>query len=122
MQHLGCVTTSPTHQQGRGADQAHCPTPARVQRTRARLDTLGVDTHVLLVDDYIGQCHDAGWDGEAGFVDFVTSIGEGIDEAAARELWRLPPETGARCQDHDELQEKPLRLHACAESVASCAV
>ena len=36
------------------------------------------------------QCHGAGWNAKRGFVDFVLSIGEGLDEDAARQLWKLP--------------------------------
>lgn len=72
------------------------------QRTRTRLDQFGVDTHALSVDDYLARCSDAGWGAEYGFVDFVRSIGEGLDEMAARELWRLPPETGAPHRNHNE--------------------
>mgnify|MGYP001556465476 FL=1 len=36
------------------------------------------------------QCREAGWNAKRGFVDFVLSIGEGFDEDAARQLWKLP--------------------------------
>ena len=35
------------------------------------------------------QCREAGWNAKRGFV-FVLSIGEGLDEDAARQLWKLP--------------------------------
>ena len=39
------------------------------------------------------RCRDAGWNAKRGFVDFVLSIGEGLDEDAARQLWKLPLDT-----------------------------
>ena len=39
------------------------------------------------------RCREAGWNAKRGFVDFVLSIGEGLDEDAARELCKLPLET-----------------------------
>ena len=39
------------------------------------------------------QCHGAGWNAKRGFVDLVLSIGEELDEDAARELWKLPLDT-----------------------------
>ena len=65
-----------------------------VERTRARLDDLGIDGHAIRYDDYVTRSREAGWNAKRGFVDFVLSIGEGLDEAAARELWRLPSDTG----------------------------
>jgi hypothetical protein len=64
------------------------------ERTHLRLADLGIDAYAVGVEDYVTRCRDAGWTARAGFVDFVLSIGEGLDEAAARELWNLPADTG----------------------------
>jgi hypothetical protein len=60
-------------------------------RIRARLHDFGVGAHAILVRDYLGRCAAEGWDAERGFVDFVLSIGEGLDEQVARDLWNTSP-------------------------------
>ena len=42
------------------------------------------------------QCREAGWNAKRGFVDFVLSVGEGLVEDAARQLWKLPLDTALR--------------------------
>ena len=74
------------------------------RRVRTRLDELGVDTDAIAVDDYFARCRDAGWDAEHSFVELVTSLGEGFDEASARELWSLPPDTGRPEPDPDDVR------------------
>ena len=48
---------------------------------------------VVVTAERPAQCREAGWNAKRGFVDFVLSIGEALDEDAARELWRLPLDT-----------------------------
>lgn len=64
-----------------------------VNRTRTRLHDFGIGTHAILARDYVDRCFAEGWDAERGFVDFVLSIGEGLDEHAARDLWNTSIES-----------------------------
>jgi hypothetical protein len=56
-------------------------------RIRTRLDDFGIRTHATRVRDYFDRCVTDGWDAKRGFVDFLLSIGEGLDEHAAQDLW-----------------------------------
>jgi hypothetical protein len=61
-------------------------------RICVRLHDFDVRTHAILATDYLDRCFIAGWDNERGFVDFMLSIGEGLDEHAARYLWNTTPD------------------------------
>ncbi len=63
------------------------------QRTRARLAEFEMTDHAVLVDDYLARCAERKWTARRGFIDFVQSIGQGIDAQAARQLWKLIPST-----------------------------
>jgi hypothetical protein len=61
---------------------------------RARLEEFGVTDHAIAADDYFERCVATGWDAERGFIDFVMSLDESLDEEAAREFWNAPSEYG----------------------------
>ena len=67
-----------------------------VDRIRARLRDFDIETHAILARDYVDRCFAEGWNAEAGFVDFMLSIGEGLDEHTARDLWNTPIESVQR--------------------------
>jgi len=61
------------------------------RRTRARLGDFEMADHAVRVDDYFARCAEQKWNARRGFIDFVQSIGGGIDEPTARQLWMLRP-------------------------------
>ena len=70
------------------------------RRVRARLADFGVTEHAITIDDYFERCFATGRDAERGFIDFVMSLDERLDEDAARELWNVPSEYGRRSRRH----------------------
>ena len=57
------------------------------RRVGDRLEEFGVTGDAIAAVDYLECCVDAGWTAERGFIDFVQSLDDSLDEARARELW-----------------------------------